>query len=836
VTESTTVVLTPAFYHTSGRSRSKRGAPDHTKDDPESRERHCRFTKRREPDDSPQYFDAGKQSFAEFKKEVTRMKDEMWQRKADMIKKRLDLDPYDTIFGWSNRLRVGLPPRVWVWGDTLKSKSRHDEEKGPDAADNLYRSPSSPDSSLFASRESTEPSTKSKVADTFKSTPQPSAADNANPSHEPETKDSNATEQKDIYQRGVPTPLHSSYSYSLEYDPISHRTVRRRDGELSHYGQDLDTSVNVPMAKSDPIPSVLAPEPTKRDLQTELKEYKARKLPGTLTEGTEHDVTPTAQNMSGTEDTGDSNTSYFSQRAKLEKSFSDIHSHTAEASKFSPLVFSTRKKRHQVPKVPTNNDRMEAEKKTETQKRLQDLQGLSAQLASLGERIGRLQPTVESVYESKDKMFLKESGTASHSGPPTSTEGISFQKSNEKAISPAEGYRKLLELEKEAEAATTKSDPSELSRTQTSNWRRRLEMNDIDQEVAATPEKAAISPAEEYRKLLDLEKEAEAVTSKPDPSEVSLAQSSNWRKRLEMDDIDRKVVASPEQTTPAAEESSKNELSESNDEQPCLQERRLQLEADLEPVSPFQKQDDTNGNSEDVQKSSFSVPKQGQQQTETPSETAVYTILAYDPSTSEVSTTDISAPVNSADESIPLTEGLTRLTEPAKFLPHLRLLQDQGFVVVKSTKNMLVLRGSPAVPTSTTPVTESSTKSNDIKEPSRTTSMPSPSRVPKRVEEIYTGPQRSPHRLAYVERVHTRHGKTTAEPKSRSKERTNGSEQRSRSRAKEWAFRLLFASSMTTAVIYLAGLSAGFKRVPYASSPENSGKNSGPPRTQKYLW
>jgi hypothetical protein len=69
--------------------------------------------------------------------------------------------------------------------------------------------------------------------------------------------------------------------------------------------------------------------------------------------------------------------------------------------------------------------------------------------------------------------------------------------------------------------------------------------------------------------------------------------------------------------------------------------------------------------------------------------------LAYDPSTSEVSTTTISAPISASDSPVPISVALTQLGEPAKFLPHLRLMGNYG-TVVSVTENLLVLRTTAA--------------------------------------------------------------------------------------------------------------------------------------------
>ncbi|KAL8927483.1 MAG: hypothetical protein Q9208_002288 [Pyrenodesmia sp. 3 TL-2023] len=77
----------------------------------------------------------------------------------------------------------------------------------------------------------------------------------------------------------------------------------------------------------------------------------------------------------------------------------------------------------------------------------------------------------------------------------------------------------------------------------------------------------------------------------------------------------------------------------------------------------------------------------------------VYSVLAYDPSTQQVTTAEMSSPGDSPSERrLTLSEALSSLTEPAKFLPHLTTLQSQGYEIVSSDTNILVLRKSHKLP------------------------------------------------------------------------------------------------------------------------------------------
>ncbi|KAL8874655.1 MAG: hypothetical protein Q9174_000060 [Haloplaca sp. 1 TL-2023] len=80
--------------------------------------------------------------------------------------------------------------------------------------------------------------------------------------------------------------------------------------------------------------------------------------------------------------------------------------------------------------------------------------------------------------------------------------------------------------------------------------------------------------------------------------------------------------------------------------------------------------------------------------------TSAYCVLAYDPSIQQVTTAELAA-LNEApsERRLSLSEALSTLTEPAKFLPQLTSLQSQGFEIVSSDTNILVLRKTHKPPT-----------------------------------------------------------------------------------------------------------------------------------------
>ncbi|KAL8908811.1 MAG: hypothetical protein Q9171_005287 [Xanthocarpia ochracea] len=95
----------------------------------------------------------------------------------------------------------------------------------------------------------------------------------------------------------------------------------------------------------------------------------------------------------------------------------------------------------------------------------------------------------------------------------------------------------------------------------------------------------------------------------------------------------------------------------------------------------------TNEGQEGLQPVSFS--------TDVKKQSTVYSVLAYDPSIQQVTTAEMaSSSESSSERRLSLSEALSSLTEPVKFLPQLTALQSQGFEIVSSDTNILVLKKS----------------------------------------------------------------------------------------------------------------------------------------------
>ncbi|KAL8655114.1 MAG: hypothetical protein Q9210_001094 [Variospora velana] len=103
-------------------------------------------------------------------------------------------------------------------------------------------------------------------------------------------------------------------------------------------------------------------------------------------------------------------------------------------------------------------------------------------------------------------------------------------------------------------------------------------------------------------------------------------------------------------------------------------------------------------------------PKSESQPLDVKQTATVYNVLAYDPSTQRVTTAEMSSPgVSPSERRLSLSEALSSLTEPAKFLPHLTTLQSQGHEIVSSDTNILVLRKiykTPPSPSTSSPVVD----------------------------------------------------------------------------------------------------------------------------------
>ncbi|KAH1766919.1 hypothetical protein KXX41_009187 [Aspergillus fumigatus] len=72
--------------------------------------------------------------------------------------------------------------------------------------------------------------------------------------------------------------------------------------------------------------------------------------------------------------------------------------------------------------------------------------------------------------------------------------------------------------------------------------------------------------------------------------------------------------------------------------------------------------------------------------------TATYRVLVYDPSTSQVVEAETSSSLQSTDKLLSPAEVLPRLSQPAKFVPYLAEMRDDGYEIVSGGEDIIVFR------------------------------------------------------------------------------------------------------------------------------------------------
>jgi hypothetical protein len=214
------------------------------------------------------------------------LKEKIWRQRMDAIRRMIDEDPYEALFGWSNRLRRGqrgfAPPR-WLHQEfeylRVSPTARSEEHPKTDF-------PKKVEITSEANRTAAK------------------SNDNVNPAEKPPS--------SPLPQDNSPKSSNEAISEEpiLEYDPISNRMVPKGDKIFSHYGQDLDAAVDVPvkpyrpsepkeepspiprqtptftMLKEEPVESQPSPrdnlskvQSSPSDVRSEYKRYMARRLP-----------------------------------------------------------------------------------------------------------------------------------------------------------------------------------------------------------------------------------------------------------------------------------------------------------------------------------------------------------------------------------------------------------------------------------------------------------------------------------------------------------------------------------------------------------------------------
>jgi hypothetical protein len=540
-----------------------------------------------------------------------------------------------------------------------------------------------------------------------------------------------------------------------------------------------------------------------------------------------------------------------SDREKLEKSFEELHT---KKSSITHEEFGSASKS----KDSLSNDSVSSRRRA--------LDDLSSKLINLGSRISNLRDNlVSSSATANANISPRDSASRVVENAPPSDTTAKAKIAEDGQNKPAANFRELLKQEKVAEEVAKTSDPSYVTRVQSSNLRRRLEIErmqgeieDLDKALEHLKSGSLRFDLARQRKELvrlveDLEKQMEPLypynnwnkgrdkpqlkpRSKSDDvfpmifgqksTAISNTASEPNRAAQELAaEVQKQKVAmkAAEEIKPERQDERLNdaELVEAikkiyqeaygevdgrvQSEQPLLKGRTISNDASSKPAvqdtdpSLSVKETPSPSTSEDTPiAASPSPPSKSPTLSPTaPPENAVYTILAYDPSTSEVSTTTISAPISATDSTVPITVALTQLGEPAKFLPHLRLLANHG-TAVNVTKNLLVLRStSPstnsAKSTPTIPEENLSSNEQDILGQKNENTKDSPrgdsakGAGPRRIEPVFSGRARQ--------------------------DRWDHSEQQGPNAWVKFMKRLGIASGVGVAILYIGGVTAGLRRV-----------------------
>lgn len=191
-------------------------------------------------------------------------KEQIWQQRMDHIRKALEQDPYEALFGNSNRLlgRFGKRDRPLdftnFWGNQAERDTTWRKQMSSWRTDILGDQTSSHVAGSKAEpMDSAAPTTAGRTESNSKPTPVAVRSTNVD------------TQEIDEH---------------IEYDPITNRMIRKSETGFSHYGQDLDAAVDIPVQHFKPARSgeaksrdTNAPKPVVQressNLQTSLDRY-----------------------------------------------------------------------------------------------------------------------------------------------------------------------------------------------------------------------------------------------------------------------------------------------------------------------------------------------------------------------------------------------------------------------------------------------------------------------------------------------------------------------------------------------------------------------------------
>jgi hypothetical protein len=776
--------------------------------------------------------DAWETEFKRKMREKEKWTEELWKRREELMHRWLQKDPYDALFGWSNRLRKGL--KLGRFGSEM-------EKEMNSLTTNIREQMKEIKKAYYDHKE-----------------PQVShekAAENTTASQEAPKNTVQTSKDVKAEQKPCQTATSVPDDSLMEYDPITTRMVRKSDKAFSHYGQDLDTAIDIPVKppkkseKSD-VASKTSTSPSVADVISELGQRRSSQL---------SDQNPKPTGASGV-NFSPSTKSSEADRERLEKSFEQLHKKPANTTHEG---FGTAAK-------AKGSSTIASETKDSVNARRRTLDDLSTKLTNLGSRVSNIRDSLGSSSAfsqsntSQGNTIAKSVENAQLNDTPAKAEEPKVKAVETGQNTPTANFRRLLEQERVAEEVAKTSDRGYVTRVQSGNFRRRLqiermqgEIEDLDKALEhLKPGSLKFDLARQRKELVrlveDLEKQMEPLYpynnwnqgcdnfqpksltksvdvfpmifgQKPAASSDKTVQHSKATQELE-DEVQKQKVAmqiaeeiKPEPQDQRLTDSElidaiRNIYQESYGEIKGIQSGKASLQGkatgndsstnpiikdtatDLavkQPLPPSPSENTPIASSLSLLPPSPTVPPTTQP------ENAVYTILAYDPSTSEVSTTTISAPVSATDTTLPITVALTQLGEPAKFLPHLRLLANHG-TAVSVTKNLLVLRSTSPSNTTTKPAPAvpdetSSPKEHDMMGEVEDSAKEHPhgdyfkGAGPRRIEPVFSGRARN--------------------------ERWDQYEQHGPSAWMKFIKRLGIASGIGIAILYVGGVTAGLRKV-----------------------
>lgn len=257
-------------------------------------------------------------------------KEKHWKQRIDYIKRWIDEDPYEAMFGWSNRLRRGQPLRGWPFGNI---PAWWQEEMGF-AKDKISNEAS--DKPKLAEAKASQPKSEMKVE-----------AQEVVPKVKTSTE--RTSPPRFFIRRSIDEP-------PLEYDPISNRMIRKGDQAFSHYAQELDVDeastkpprpsiyprkIPIEIIGERPKPSKTAIEPkdprkgsltpykssSSPNARAEYEAYKAQRLGEIQIQETEETIEAGRQAVEATQQ---AQVEEAKRRAKLEEDFEKVQQNKTE--------------------------------------------------------------------------------------------------------------------------------------------------------------------------------------------------------------------------------------------------------------------------------------------------------------------------------------------------------------------------------------------------------------------------------------------------------------------------------------------------------------------------